>query len=99
MSLKSFFIAAMTIHLMDLLLTYAGLRMGFEEGNPLALWMMSKLGTVSGLLSIKMVAFLFTYFLYTLKAKGSLIFISVAGITIAIIPWVSIIALRMIGKA
>lgn len=43
-------------HAADAWLTYHGLQCGYEEGNPIAVYLMSRFGAAQGLLLLKLIA-------------------------------------------
>jgi hypothetical protein len=92
MPLRELFALNVLVQLADGLLTYAGLELGFVEGNPILLASMSTLGVGTALLLFKAYAcgLLLLLRWHCAPARSALVFLALALIVTlaALVPWI-----------
>lgn len=81
-------------HAADAWLTYHGLRCGYEEGNPLASYLIARLGPAEGLLLLKLMAVGFFFGIVRWApaplARGALLFL-LGTIIVPVFSWISLL--------
>lgn len=80
------------IQLLDGILTYIGLNIGYKEGNPILLYFM-EYNIELTLVGAKLLAIIFLYCLYKLNYIKAIIFLNIYYIILAVIPWLIFIFL------
>jgi hypothetical protein len=88
-------VLAALLHGADIVLTYIGLGRGFQEGNPLAVWLMTVFGFAGGALILKTFAMGWTWIMLRCEAYPAYWVSTWLVIFLAIIPWLYALLIKV----
>lgn len=94
--IRALVLTNLALQLFDGVATYAGLRAGFGEGNPLLAWALGQLGTGSALVLLKLQACACLLLLWRVRASRlvgpALAFCAAVYLTCSVAPWTAALA-------